>query len=50
MVAVLFCSGLRIVTGCGSIGEHMTAPATEPESYIRLRHHGSLVPDSTHPS
>ena len=47
---VMFCSGLHIVAGCGAIGEHMTAPAAEPESYIRLCHLGSLVLQGTHPS
>ena len=30
------CSGLHIVSGCGSIGEHMPASAAEPESYTVL--------------
>ena len=50
LFVVLFCSGLHIVAGCGAIGEHMTAPAAEPESYIRLCHLGSLVLQGTHPS
>ena len=48
--SVLFCSSLHIVAGCGAIGEHMAAPAAEPESYIRLCHLGSLVLQGTHPS
>jgi hypothetical protein len=31
-IAVLFCSGFRLVSGCGTIGEHVAAPGTEPES------------------
>ena len=31
---VLFCSGLHIVAGCGAIGEHMTAPAAEPDIVV----------------
>ena len=47
-VFVLFCSGLRDVLGCGTIGEYMPAPATEPTYKVKLHHYGSLLPRRTH--
>jgi hypothetical protein len=46
----MFWSTYRCRLYCGTIGEHMTAPATEPESYIRLRHYVSFLLWCTHPS